>query len=70
MMKDSDGNWMKHPDGSWDREQLAATNQMHYHVWTQHEMADILSRVGFTLRVIVEQMPDRYDSFLIVATRR
>lgn len=60
---------MKREDGTWNREAIADANYMHYHVWTQHEISEIILEMGMTLRFLVEQMPNRYDSFMLVATR-
>jgi SAM-dependent methyltransferase len=55
------------PDGSWDFEWIVRHGHLHYHVWTQHEMAAILAHVNCRLLVALEELPERPDSFLCVA---
>ena len=55
------------PDGSWDFEWIARNGHLHYHVWTQHEMTEILDHVGCRVLVALEELPERPDSFLCVA---
>ena len=55
------------PDGSWDFDWIVRNGHLHYHVWTQHEMAEILGHVGCRLLVALEELPERPDSFLCIA---
>ncbi len=57
----------RHADGSWNRRWIAQHAYIHYHCWTQKEMVEIVQHMGWNLRVVLEQMPDRYDSFMVVA---
>jgi SAM-dependent methyltransferase len=69
-----DHYWMADPrarltDGAWNREWIAANQFIHYHAWTQHEMAAVVAAAGFTVAAVIEQLPERPDSFLVVARR-
>ena len=57
----------RNKDGSWNFEWIAANGHMHYHVWTQHEMIDVLKHIGCHILVVLEELTDRTDSFLVVA---
>lgn len=59
----------RNADGSWNRLAVEAMKYIHYHVWTQHEMTEILCRLGLRIRLVVEDLPERHDSFLVVASR-
>lgn len=59
----------KRPDGSWNRDWIVANQFVHYHAWTQHEMVGIVAAAGFRVVAAVETVPERRDSFLLVARR-
>jgi len=66
--------WMDDPrarlgDGSWNREWIAANQFIHYHAWTQHEMAAIVTQAGFHVAAVIEELPERPDTFLVIARR-
>jgi len=56
----------KFPDGSLNRNWIVKQGYMHYHVWTQNEMIEILQHFGFRILVVIEEMLERPDSFLII----
>jgi SAM-dependent methyltransferase len=57
------------PDGSWNREWIAANQFVHWHAWTQHEMAAIVAGAGFAVVAVLEQLPERPDSFVVIGRR-
>jgi hypothetical protein len=57
----------RNKDGSWNSEWIAENGHLHYHVWTQNEMIDILKHIGCHILVVLEELPERTDSFLVVA---
>ena len=54
------------PDGSFDIDYIVGRGKIHYHVWTQTEMVDILRYLNFRIRYLMDDIPDRGDSFVIV----
>lgn len=56
------------PDGSWDRRWMADAALVHYHAWTQHEMTEILLRTGWRIHFVCEELPERSDSFCVIAS--
>jgi SAM-dependent methyltransferase len=54
-------------DGSWDIDYIVGEGKLHYHVWRQTDMVDILRHLGLSIRFVMDDIPDRVDSFLIVA---
>ena len=54
-------------NGSLDYEWIAAHGHIHYHVWTQNEMVELLLYAGYTIIFAEEELPERYDSFLVIA---
>lgn len=57
------------PVGEWNRRWIAERGLIHYHAWTQHEMVQILVSAGMTILTVLERMPDRGDTFLVVARK-
>lgn len=67
-----DASWLHQVargDGTYDRPWIAERGLIHYHAWTQSEMAALLSLLGLRLHTVIEEMKDRADSFLVVAER-
>ncbi len=63
-------SWKEHAknaDGSWNIDYIVNEGKLHYHVWRQTDMVDILRHLGLTIRFVMDDIPDRVDSFLIVA---
>ena len=56
-------------DGTWNRHWIAESGHIHYHVWTQHEMVDIVRALGFSVLVALDQLPDRQNSFVVVCQK-
>jgi SAM-dependent methyltransferase len=54
------------PDGTIDPLWCVNHGAVHYHVWTQHEMSELLRYLGLSIAAIVECLPERLDSFAIV----
>ena len=57
----------RNEDGSWDFEWIAASGNLHYHVWTQNEVIDVLKHLGCRILVCLEELIGRTDSFAVVA---
>jgi SAM-dependent methyltransferase len=57
------------PDGGWNRRWIVERGLIHYHAWTQAEMAAIVGHLC-QLVAIVDVLPERPDSFLIVGRVR
>ena len=53
----------------WDFEFRIKNSVLHYHVWTQNEMIDILQYVGLKILYVVDALPERDDSFLVIAKK-
>ena len=60
----------RNKDGSWNFEWIAAHGHLHYHIWTQNEMIDILKHIGCHILVVLEELTERTDSFLVVGVCR
>lgn len=60
-------NQARKEDGSWDFEWVAANGHLHYHVWTQDEIIDVLKHLGCRILVCLEELIERADSFVVVA---
>lgn len=56
------------PDGTCDMGYLVRHGHIHYHVWTQNEIVDLLRHLGCTIRFVIDDTLDRADSFLVVAS--
>jgi SAM-dependent methyltransferase len=54
-------------DGSYDIEYIVRNGHIHYHVWTQNEIVDLLRHAGMEIRFVIDRTLDRADSFLVVA---
>jgi SAM-dependent methyltransferase len=52
-----------------DFEHRMANDAMHFHVWTQDEVVKLLQYVELRIAVVIEQVPDRTDSFVVVARK-
>ncbi len=57
----------KNKDGSWNKSRILDGNFMHYHVWTQNEISELLKYVGCSITLLMDVMPGRHDSFIVVA---
>jgi len=65
--REPDGREARRPDGSWNARYFVETGSIHYHAWTQHEMTEVVAGIGGQICAVVERLPDRSDSFAIVA---
>lgn len=75
--------WMQEPDFEqqkiayekewgapvWDFEFRMRNDALHYHVWTQTEMVDVLRHLRLEILVVIDRLEERQDSFLIVARK-
>lgn len=52
-----------------DFDHRLASDAMHYHVWTQDEIVRLLQHLGTRIVAVADQIADRGDSFVVVATR-
>ncbi|MCC6142336.1 MAG: methyltransferase domain-containing protein [Candidatus Hydrogenedentes bacterium] len=59
----------RRPDGSWDMAYIVTHGHIHYHVWTQTELIDLLRHLGFRILFVIDDTLDRADSFLIVGEK-
>lgn len=48
-------------------EELINSGSLHHHVWVETDMAELLTHLGWQILYTVAEVPDRTDSFLIVA---
>lgn len=53
----------------WDFEFRIRNGVMHYHVWTQDEIIKVLQYAGMEILYVAERLPERDDSFLIIARK-
>ena len=57
------------PDGSIDKRRAAENGLIHYHAWHQGILVDVLKYIELNIEVVVEEVPERTDSFLVVASK-
>ena len=55
-------------NGSWNKKKIIDRGIMHYHVWSQHEVIQLLEYIGCKINLVLEVMPGRFDSFIVSAT--
>ncbi len=53
----------------WDWDFRFANDVIHFHVWTQDEIVEVVRYLGMKLVYVAETMPDRPDSFIVVARK-
>ena len=53
----------------WDWGSRMQQGVIHFHVWTQGEMIDLLKHVGLTILYVVDYVPERPDSFVVIARK-
>ena len=53
----------------WDFKWLSETGNIHYHVWTQNEVIDLLSYIDFKIIYCNPEVPGRLDSFIVVGQK-
>jgi SAM-dependent methyltransferase len=53
----------------WDFEFRIRNDVLHYHVWTQSEMVDILRYLGFEILYVADYFKERPDSFIVVSRK-
>lgn len=56
-------------DGSLNFEWIAGRGHLHYHVWNQINLADLVHHAGFDILYAMEELPERSDSFLVIARK-
>ena len=54
----------------WDWDFRIKHGIIHYHVWTQNEAVRLLQHLRLNIRFVLEQIPERPDSFLVVASNQ
>ena len=54
------------PDGRLNWDWLVSQGIIHYHVWTQTEMVDLLRYIGCRILFVLDEAVDRSDSFVVV----
>lgn len=55
---------MAHGTGAW----IADHGYVHYHAWNQDHLATLLRTVDLRLVVVLEVLPERPDSFLVICS--
>lgn len=60
-------NEAKNRDGSYNFDYMINHGYMHFHVWTQNEMLDVLRYLKLEILLVMDELPDRKDSFLIIS---
>jgi SAM-dependent methyltransferase len=55
--------------GFWDWEHRFRNDAFHFHVWTQDEIVRLLHYLGLAIAFVEERVPERYDSFVVVARK-
>jgi SAM-dependent methyltransferase len=67
-------DWAGHdshnPDGSWNQEWIARSGYWHYHCWTQDEMVEVVRWLGWRVLAVLDELPERRNSFLVAAATR
>ena len=58
-----------HADGSINARYAAERAYIHYHCWTQNEMIRVLQHLDCEVLAAVETLPERTDSFLLLARK-
>lgn len=53
----------------WDFDFRLQNGVIHFHVWTQDEIVELLKYLGIKILAVAEVVPERVDSFLVIAKR-
>src|SRR5262249_18657654 len=53
----------------WDFDFRVQNDVLHYHVWTQSEMVDIIRYLGFDILYVADYFQERPDSFIVVSRK-
>src|SRR5207244_1212236 len=53
----------------WDWGSRMQQGVIHFHVWTQGEMIDLLKHVGLTILYVVDYVPERPERFVVFARK-
>lgn len=53
----------------WDFESRIKQNVIHYHVWEQNEFINILKYIDLKILYVADIVPERKDSFLVIAKK-
>jgi SAM-dependent methyltransferase len=53
----------------WDWDFRFANDVVHYHVWTQDEIVRLLQYLGMQIVYVAEEVPERTDSFVVIARK-
>lgn len=53
----------------WDFKFRVQNDVLHYHVWTQSEMVDIIRYLGFKILYVIDYFGERPDSFVVVSRK-
>lgn len=54
---------------TWDWAGRVKNGLIHYHVWTQNEVVDLLRYIGMSIEYVADVVPDMTNSFLVVGRR-
>jgi SAM-dependent methyltransferase len=50
-------------------DEMVKTGSVHLHVWITEDIAELLQYVGFKVLYSLDKVPDRHDSFVVVARK-
>jgi SAM-dependent methyltransferase len=53
----------------WDFDFRVQNDVLHYHVWTQSEMVDIVRHLGFDILYVTDYFQERPDSFIVICRK-
>jgi SAM-dependent methyltransferase len=53
----------------WDWPGRVRNGVIHYHVWSQNEIVDLLRYIGVSVEFVADFFPERPDSFLVIGRR-
>ena len=65
-------NWIKfskNEDGTLNFNKIVRDGNIHYHVWNQNTFIELLTHLKFKINVVIEKLPFRQDSFLVVVEK-
>lgn len=55
--------------GRWDWPGRIRNGVVHFHVWSQNEMVDLFRYVNLSVEYVVDLVPERTDSFVVIGRR-
>ncbi len=55
--------------GMWDFARRNDNGVIHFHVWTQNEMVDVVKHIGLEVLFVTDIVPERPDSFVVISRK-